>query len=97
MSKFSKHVEHELQSSFELLVPNAIGLRSLLYGKQASSSKTTIHKVKVEKQTKANKVVLHLVKVKEKFAYLKIDPTSNEAIFSYIDKVYIENFNKYID
>jgi hypothetical protein len=56
MSKFPKHVEHELQSSFKLLVPNAIGLRSLLYGRQASSSKTTIQEVKVEKQIKANKV-----------------------------------------
>jgi uncharacterized protein (UPF0254 family) len=79
MSKLSKHVEHKLQSFFELFVPSAIGLRSLLYGRQASSSKTTIQEVKVEKETKANKVVLHLVKVKKKIAYLKIYPT-----FSYI-------------
>ncbi len=43
----------------------------------------------MEKETKANKVVLHALKVKEEIAYLKVDPTSNEAIFSYIDKIYI--------
>jgi hypothetical protein len=67
-----------------------------LYERQASSSKTTIQEVKVKKETKANKVVLHSMKVKEEIADLKIDPTSNEAILSYIDKVYIENFSKYI-
>jgi hypothetical protein len=36
------------------------------------------------------------VEVEEEIAYLKIDPTSNEAIFSYIDKVYIKKINKYI-
>jgi hypothetical protein len=36
------------------------------------------------------------MKVKKKIAYLEIDPTSDEAIFSYIDKVYIEKFSKYI-
>jgi hypothetical protein len=90
MFKILKHVEQELQSFFELLVPSAIRLRSLLYGGQASSSKTTIQEVKVEKETNANKVVLHLVKVKEEIANLKIDPTFDKAIFSYIDKVYIE-------
>jgi hypothetical protein len=69
MSKIPNHVEHKLQSSFELLVPSAIGLRSLMYGGQASSSKITIQEVKVEKENKANKVVLHLVKVKEDIAY----------------------------
>ncbi len=68
----------------------------MLYEGQASFSKTTIQEIKVEKETKANKVVLHLVKVKEEIAYLEVDPTSNEAIFSYIDKVYIEKFSKYI-
>jgi hypothetical protein len=96
MSKILQHVEQELQSFFELLVPSAIGLRSLLYGGQTSSSKTTIQEVKVDKETKANKVVFHLVKVKEEIANLEVDPTSNEAIFSYIDKVYIEKFSKYI-
>jgi hypothetical protein len=96
MSKIPKYVEQELQSFFELLVPSAIGLRSLLYGGQASSSKTTIQEVKIEKETKTNKVVFHLVKVKEDIADLKIDPTFDEAVFSYIDKVYIEKFNKYI-
>jgi hypothetical protein len=65
MSKILEHVEQELQSFFELLVPNAIGLRSLLYGRQASSSKTTFQEVKVDKETMANKIVLHLVKVKK--------------------------------
>ncbi len=78
------------------MVPSAIELRFLLYEGQASFSKTTIQEIKVEKETKANKVVLHLVKVKEEIAYLEVDPTSNEAIFSYIDKVYIEKFSKYI-
>jgi hypothetical protein len=55
---------------FELLVLNVIGLRSLLYGGQASSSKTTIQEIKVDKETMANKVVLHLVKVKEKIVDL---------------------------
>jgi hypothetical protein len=96
VSKILEHVEEELQSFFELLVPSAIGLRSFLYEGQASSSKTTIQEIKIEKETKANKVVLHPVKVKEEIAYLKIDPTFDEAIFSYIDKVYIENFSKYI-
>jgi hypothetical protein len=59
-------------------------------------AKQQFKKVKVEKETKANKVVLHLVKVKEEIVNLKVDPKSNEAIFSYIDKVYIENFSKYI-
>jgi hypothetical protein len=36
------------------------------------------------------------MKMKEEIAYLKMNPTSEEAIFSCIDKVYIENFNKYI-
>ncbi len=85
-----------MQRFFELLVPSAIGLRSLLYERQASSSKTTIQEVKVKKETKANKVVLHSMKVKEEVADFEIDPTSNEAIFSYIDKVYIEKFIKYI-
>jgi hypothetical protein len=67
-----------------------------LYEGQASSSKTTIQEVKVEKETNANKVVLHLVKVKEEIADLEIDPTSDEAMFSYIYKVYIEKFSKYI-
>ncbi len=40
--------------------------------------------------------MFHLVKVKENITNLKVDPTSNEAIFSYIDKVYIEIFSKYI-
>ncbi len=68
----------------------------MLYEGQASSSKTTIQEVKVEKETNANKVVLHLVKVKEEIADLEIDPTSDEAMFSYIYKVYIEKFSKYI-
>jgi hypothetical protein len=42
MSKIPKHVEQELQSFFELVVSNVVGLRSLLYGKQENSSKTTI-------------------------------------------------------
>jgi hypothetical protein len=36
------------------------------------------------------------VKVKEEIANFKIDPTFDKAIFSYIDKVYIEKFSKYI-
>ncbi len=68
----------------------------MLYGGQTSSSKTTIQEVKVDKETKVNKVVFHLVKVKEKSTYLEVDPTSNEAIFSYINKVYIEKFRKYV-
>ncbi len=36
------------------------------------------------------------MKVKKEIADLKVDPTSNEAIFSYIDKVYIKKFSKYI-
>ncbi len=59
-----EHVKQKLQSFFELLVPSAIGLRYLLYGRQASSSKTTIQEVKVEKEINANKVMLHLVNVK---------------------------------
>jgi hypothetical protein len=81
---------------FELLVPNAIRLRSLLYGGRTSSSKTTIQEVKVEKETKANKLVLHPVKVKEEIANLEVHPTSNEAILSYIDKIYNKKFSKYI-
>jgi hypothetical protein len=64
MSKISKHVEQELQSFFKLLIPSAIGLKSLLYGRQVGSSKTTIQEIKIKKETRANKVVLHLVKVK---------------------------------
>ncbi len=71
-----------MQSFFRLLVPSAIGLRSLLYGGQASSSKTTIQEIKVKKETKANKVVLHLMKVKEDIADLEIDPMTDEGIFS---------------
>jgi uncharacterized protein (UPF0254 family) len=71
-----------LQSFFGLLVPSVIQLRSLLYGGQASSSKTTIQEIKVKKETKANKVVLHLMKVKEEIADLEVDPTSDEGIFS---------------
>jgi len=71
MSKIPKCVEQVLQSFFELLVPSAIGLRSLLYGEQTSSNKTTIQEVKVEKETKANKVVFHLVKAKEEIADLE--------------------------
>jgi len=96
MSKIPKCVEQVLQSFFELLVPSAIGLRSLLYGEQTSSNKTTIQEVKVEKETKANKVVFHLVKAKEEIADLEKNTTSDEAIFLYIDKVYIEKFNKHI-
>jgi hypothetical protein len=96
MLKILKHVEQELQSFFELLVPSAIGLRSLLYGGQASSNKTTIQEVKVEKETNANKGMLHPVKVKEKIANLEVDLTFDKVIFSYIDKVYIEKFSKYI-
>jgi hypothetical protein len=73
MSKIPKHVEQELQSFFELLVPSAIKLRSLLYEGQASSSKITIQKIKVEKETTANKVVLHLVKIKEKITDLELN------------------------
>jgi hypothetical protein len=65
-----------------------------LYERQTSFSKTTIQEVKVE-DIKANKVVLHPMKVKEEIANLKVDPTSNEAIFSYIYKIYMEKFNKY--
>jgi len=65
MSKIPKHVEQELQSFSELLILSVIGLRPLLYGGQASSSKRTIQKVEIEKETKANKVVLHIVKVKK--------------------------------
>jgi hypothetical protein len=83
-------------NKIELLIPSVIGLRSFLYGRQASSSKTTIQEIKVEKEIKANKVVFHLVKVKEDIADLEVDPTFDEAIFSYIDKVYIKKFNKYI-
>jgi hypothetical protein len=81
-----------LQIFFELLVLSAIGLRSLLYGRQANSSKTIIQEVKVEKETKVNKVLFHLVKVKKEIANLKVNPTSNEAIFSYITKIYIKIF-----
>jgi hypothetical protein len=40
--------------------------------------------------------MLHLVKVKEEIVYLEVDPTFDEAIFSYIDKVYIKKISKYI-
>jgi hypothetical protein len=91
--KILEHVEQELQSFFEFLVPSAIGLRSLLYGGQASSSKTAIQEIKVEKETSANKVMLHPVKVKEEIANLEVDLTFDKAIFSHIDKVYIEKFS----
>jgi len=109
MSKIPEHVEQELQSFFELLVPNVVGLRSLLYGRQANFNKTTIQEIKVKKEiecnkktyqevkvgeTKVNKVVFHPVKVKEEI--VEIDLTSDEAIFSYIDKNYIKKFSKYI-
>ncbi len=71
-----------MQSFFELLVSSAIRLKSLLYGGQASSRITTIQEVKIKKETKANKVVLHLMKVKEEIVDLKVDLTSDEAIFS---------------
>jgi hypothetical protein len=48
MSKIQEHVEQKLQSFFELLVPSAIGLRFLLYGRQISSSKTTIQEINKE-------------------------------------------------
>jgi hypothetical protein len=83
MSKILEHVEQELQSIFELLVSNVIGLKSLLYGGQISSSTIIIQEVKVDKEIKANKIVFHVVKVKEEIANLEIDPTYNEAIFSY--------------
>ncbi len=70
MSKILEHVQQELHSFFEILVP-----RSLLYGGQASSSKTTVQEVKVEKENKANKIMLHLVKLKEEIVDLKVDPT----------------------
>jgi len=66
-----------------------------LYEGQASFNKTTIKEVKVE-DIKANKDVLHPVKVKEEIVDLEVDPTFDEAIFSYIDEVYIEKFSKYI-
>jgi hypothetical protein len=50
--------------------------------------------IKVEKETKANKVVLHPMKVKEEIVDLEVNPTFDEAIFSYINKV--KKFNKYI-
>jgi len=34
-----------------------------------------------------------MVKVKEEIANLKVNLTSNEAIFSYIDKIYIKKFS----
>jgi hypothetical protein len=40
--------------------------------------------------------VLHALKVKEEIAYLKVHPTFDEAIFSYIDKIYIKKNSKYI-
>ncbi len=67
-----------------------------MYGGQASYNKKKIQKIKVEKEIKVNKVVLHPMKVKEEIADLKVELTFNEAIFSYIDKFYIEKFNKYI-
>jgi len=36
------------------------------------------------------------MKVKEKITNLKVDLTFDEAIFSYINKIYIEKFSKYI-
>jgi hypothetical protein len=129
MSKIPKHVEQKLQSFFELLVPSAIRLSFLLYGRQASFSKKiqevkvkkeikfnkktyhkakvkkeikcnkkAYHKAKVEKETKANKVVFHLlkVKVKEKIINLKVDPTFDEAIFSYVNKFYFKKTREYI-
>jgi hypothetical protein len=57
-----------------------------LYGGQVSSSKTTIQKIKVEKETKVNKVVFHSMKIKEDIANLKLDPTSNKAIYIFIYK-----------
>jgi hypothetical protein len=55
MSKIPEHFEHELQSYFEILVPNAIRLKSLLYGRQASFNNTTIQEIKVKKKIKCNK------------------------------------------
>jgi hypothetical protein len=109
MSKILEHVEQELQSFFKLMVPNVVRLRSLLYGRQANFSKTkevkvkkeiecdkkTYQEVKVE-ETKATKIVFHLVKVKEEIADLEVDQTFDEAIFSYINKDYIEKVSKYI-
>jgi len=40
--------------------------------------------------------MLHPMKVKEKIANLKVDLTFDKAIFSYIDKVYIKKFSKYM-
>ncbi len=64
--------------------------------RKLSATKKTYQEVKVEKETKANKVVFHLVKVKEEIVDLEVDPTFDEAIFSYIDKVYIKKISKYI-
>jgi hypothetical protein len=96
MSKILEHVEQKLQNYFKLMVPSAIRLRSLLYGRQVSSSKTTIQEIKVEKKTKANKIVLHPVKAKNIYYRFKSRSYIDEAIFSYIDKVYIKKISKYI-
>jgi hypothetical protein len=79
MSKILEHVEQELQSFFEFLVPNVVRLRFLLYRRQVHSSKTTIQEVKIKKEidchkktyrkvkveeTKSNKILFHLVKIK---------------------------------
>ncbi len=53
----------------------------MLYGRQVNSSKTTIQEIKVKKEIECNKKTYHEVKVEES---------------SYIDKDYIEKFNKYI-
>jgi hypothetical protein len=50
MSQIPEHFEQKLQSFFELLVPGAIRLKFLLYGRQASLSNTTIQEIKVEKE-----------------------------------------------
>ncbi len=108
-----KHVQNSkacwarIANFFKLLVPDVIGIRSLLYGRQANSSKTTIQEIKVKKEIecskktyhevkveeiKANKIVFHLVKIKEEITNLELDHTSDEAICSYIDKDYILKF-----
>ncbi len=64
MSKIIKYVEHELHNFLKLLGPRAIGLKSILYEKQAKCTKINNEQLKVKGDEKAKCSIIALQEVK---------------------------------
>jgi len=105
MSRLPQYAEDEFQTFLELLCPSAIVLKSQVPQESIEISSILVQEENIELLRKVKeetvklfskgKEVLQIVK-EETLKLPKIENHQNENIIAYTDKIYKENFNKFI-